>query len=76
MGVKGFAWIGGFTLFLGIVFAIQYCFAHHLLSRELQAGCGFLIGLAVLAGGVVMSRKNPRPFRKLYARPAWSFFTR
>jgi uncharacterized membrane protein len=58
MGVKGFAWLGGFTLFLGIVFAIQYCFAHHLIPPELQAGFGFLIGLGVLVGGVVMSRKN------------------
>jgi hypothetical protein len=58
MGVKGFAWIGGFTLFLGVAFAIQYAYARHLIPRELQAGFGFLIGLAVLAGGVAMSRKN------------------
>jgi len=58
MGVKGFAWIGGFALFLGIVFAIQYAYARHLISPALQAGFGFLIGLGVLAGGVVMSRKN------------------
>jgi len=58
MGVKGFAWIGGFTLFLGIAFAIQYAYARHLIPREVQAGFGFLIGLGVLAGGVVMSRKN------------------
>ena len=59
MGVKGFAWIGGFTLFLGVVFAIQYAYAHHFISHELQAAFGFLTGLGVLAGGVVMSRKNP-----------------
>jgi hypothetical protein len=59
MGVKGFAWIGGFTLFLGVVFAIQYAYAHHIISHQLQAVSGFLIGLGVLAGGVVMSRKIP-----------------
>ena len=58
MGVKGFAWVGGFALFLGIAFAIQYAYAHHLISHELQAGLGFLIGLGVLVGGVVMSHKN------------------
>jgi uncharacterized membrane protein len=58
MGVKGLAWIGGFTFFLGVVFAIQYSFAHHLLSQGLQAGLGFLTGLGVLAVGVVLSRKN------------------
>ena len=58
MGVKGFAWIGGFTLFLGIALAIQYAFAHHLISPELQAAFGFLTGLGLLVGGVMMSRKN------------------
>ena len=58
MGVKGFAWIGGFALFLGVVFGIQYSYAHHLISPELQAAFGFLIGLGLLVGGVVMSRKN------------------
>jgi uncharacterized membrane protein len=58
MGVKGLAWIGGFTFFLGVVFAIQYSFAHHLISQRLQAAFGFLTGLGVLAGGIVMSRRN------------------
>jgi len=58
MGVKGFAWIGGFALFLGIAFSIQYAYANHLISHTLQAGFGFLIGLGLLVGGVVMSRKN------------------
>jgi hypothetical protein len=58
MGVKGLAWIGGFTFFLGVVFAIQYSFAHHLISQGAQAAFGFLTGLGVLAGGIVMARKN------------------
>ena len=58
MGVKGFAWIGGFTLFLGVVFAIQYAFAHHLIRPEFQAAFGFLAGLGLLVVGVAMSRKN------------------
>ena len=58
MGVKGLAWIGGFTFFLGVIFAIQYSFAHHLLSQSLQACLGFLTGLGVLVAGVVLSRKK------------------
>jgi len=58
MGVKGLAWIGGFTFFLGVVFAIQYAFAHHLISQGMQAAFGFLIGLGVLVGGVMLSRRN------------------
>jgi len=58
MGVKGLAWIGGFTFFLGVVFAIQYSFSHHLISQSLQASFGFLTGLGVLVGGIVMSRRN------------------
>jgi hypothetical protein len=58
IGVKGFAYAGGFGLFLGVVFAIQYAFAHHYISQGLQAALGFLAGLGVLAGGVALSRKN------------------
>jgi Predicted membrane protein (DUF2339) len=58
MGVKGLAWISGFTFFLGIVFAIQYSFGHHLIPPGLQAAFGFLTGLGVLVVGVVMSRRN------------------
>jgi uncharacterized membrane protein len=58
MGVKGLAWISGFTFFLGIVFAIQYSFGHHLIPPGQQAAFGFLTGLGVLVGGVMMSRKN------------------
>jgi uncharacterized membrane protein len=58
MGVKGLAWIGGFTFFLGVIFAIQYSFSHHLLSPGLQAAFGFLTGLGVLITGIVLSRKK------------------
>jgi uncharacterized membrane protein len=58
MGVKGFAWIGGFALFLGVVFFIKYAFDQNLISPELRMGIGFFVGLCLLVGGVVMSRKN------------------
>ena len=58
VGVKGFAWVGGFALFLGVVFFVKYSFDNNLIPPELRVAIGFLIGLGLLVGGVVMSRKN------------------
>ncbi len=58
MGVKGFAWVGGLALFLGVAFFIKYSFDNNLVPPALRAVAGFAAGLALLAGGVVMSRKN------------------
>ena len=58
MGVKGFAWVGGFALFLGVAFFIKYSFDNNLVPPELRVAIGFLAGLGLLVGGVVMSRQN------------------
>ena len=58
MGVKGFAWLGGFALFLGVAFFVKYSFDNNLISPELRVAIGFLVGLGLLVVGVVMSRKN------------------
>lgn len=58
MGVKGFAWVGGFALFLGVAFFIKYSFDNNLVPPELRVVIGFLTGLGLLVGGVLMSRKN------------------
>lgn len=58
MGVKGFAWLGGLALFLGVAFFIKYSFDNNLVPPELRVAIGFLTGLGLLVGGVVMSRKN------------------
>jgi uncharacterized membrane protein len=58
MGVKGFAWIGGLALFLGVVFFIKYSFDNNLISPQLRMAIGFLAGFGLLVGGVVMSRKD------------------
>jgi uncharacterized membrane protein len=58
MGVKGFAWVGGFALFLGIAFFIKYSFDNNLVPPQLRVAIGFLAGLGLLVGGVVLSRKN------------------
>jgi uncharacterized membrane protein len=58
MGVKLFAWIGGLALFLGIAFFVKYSFDNNLISPELRVAMGFLAGVGLLVGGVVMSRKD------------------
>jgi len=57
MGVKLFAWIGGLALFIGVAFFVKYSFDNNLISPALRVALGFLAGLGLLAGGVVMSRK-------------------
>src|ERR1019366_9314725 len=58
MGVKMFAWVGGLALFLGVAFFVKYSFDNNLVPPELRVAIGFLTGLGLLIGGVVMSRKN------------------
>ena len=60
MGVKLFAWIGGLALFIGVAFFVKYSFDNNLVSPALRVALGFLAGLGLLIGGIVMSRKNYR----------------
>jgi uncharacterized membrane protein len=57
MGVKLIAWIGGLTLFLGVVFAVKYSFEHELISKEVRVALGYVIGVGLLVGGLALSRK-------------------
>ena len=58
MGVKLFAWVGGLALFLGVVFFVKYAFDRDLIPAQLRVAIGFLMGLGLLTGGAVMSKKN------------------
>src|SRR3989440_400842 len=58
MGAKLFAWIGGLALFLGVAFFVKYSFEHNLIPPELRVGIGFVVGLALLGGGVLLKRKE------------------
>ncbi len=58
MGVKGFAWLGGLAAFLCVAFFIKYSFDNNLVPPELRVAIGFLTGLGLLVGGVLLSRKN------------------
>lgn len=58
MGVKLLAWIGGLAAFLAVAFFVKYSFDNNLISPEVRMAIGFLAGLGLLVGGVVMSRKQ------------------
>lgn len=58
MGVKGFAWVGGLALFLGVAFFVKYSFDNNLVPPELRVAIGFFAGLGLLVGGLVLSHKN------------------
>ncbi|MCU0787475.1 MAG: DUF2339 domain-containing protein [Verrucomicrobia bacterium] len=57
MGVKLFAWVGGVALFLAVVFFVKYSFEHNLIPPEVRVALGFLAGLGLLGGGVLLKRK-------------------
>jgi hypothetical protein len=54
LGVKGFMWIGGLGAFLVVVLGIRYAFEHNWISPALRMALGFIAGLGLLAGGVVL----------------------
>lgn len=58
MGVKLFAWIGGFVLFLGMAFLVKYSFDHNLISPEIRVTLGFLTGIGLVVSGVLMKRRE------------------
>jgi len=58
MGVKLLAWVGGLAAFLAVAFFVKYSFDNNLISREVRMALGFIAGLGLLVGGVVMSRKQ------------------
>ena len=58
MGVKLLAWVGGLAAFLAVAFFIKYSFDNNLISPEVRMALGFIAGLGLLVGGVVMSRRQ------------------
>src|ERR1041385_4169766 len=58
MGAKLFAWIGGLALFLGVAFFVKYSFEHNLIPPELRVAIGFLVGIVLVGGGVLLKRKE------------------
>lgn len=58
LGVKLFAWVGGFALFLAAAFFVKYSFDNNLISPVMRVTAGFLGGLGLVVGGVVLRQKD------------------
>lgn len=58
MGVKLFAWLGGFALFLGAVFFIKLSIEQGWIPAEVRVALGYLLGVGLMVGGVLLSRKR------------------
>jgi hypothetical protein len=58
MGAKLFAWVGGLALFLGVGFFVKYSFEHNLIPPEVRVAIGFVVGVALLVGGMLLKRKE------------------
>ncbi|HBL18238.1 MAG TPA: hypothetical protein DD417_16160 [Elusimicrobia bacterium] len=52
MGVKLFAWVGGFALFLGVIFFVKYAFENNLISPSTRVALGMLVGIGAIVGGL------------------------
>jgi uncharacterized membrane protein len=59
-GVKLFAWIGGFVLFLGIVFLVKYSFENNLITPAMRVAIGSVLGLGLIATGWFTASHNYR----------------
>jgi uncharacterized membrane protein len=60
LGVKLFAWIGGFVLFLGIVFLVKYSFENNLITPAMRVVIGTVIGLALVMTGWLTATRRYR----------------
>src|SRR5213594_4654893 len=58
MGAKLFAWIGGLAHFLGVAFFVKYSFEHNLIPPEMRVAIGFVVGVGLLIGGLLVKRKE------------------
>ena len=60
MGVKLFAWLGGFALFLGVVFMVKYSFENNLITPLGRIVFGGTVGLVLVATGWWLARGRYR----------------
>ncbi|MBA3607232.1 MAG: DUF2339 domain-containing protein [Chthoniobacterales bacterium] len=60
MGVKLFAWLGGFALFLGVVFLVKYSFENNLITPLGRVAIGIVIGSGLVLLGWRLARGRYR----------------
>ncbi|HEY2614556.1 MAG TPA: DUF2339 domain-containing protein, partial [Chthoniobacterales bacterium] len=59
-GVKLFAWIGGFVLFLGIVFLVKYSFENNLITPVMRVAIGTILGIGLIVTGWLTATRRYR----------------
>src|SRR5205814_4141329 len=59
-GVKLFACVGGFVLFLGIVFLVKYSFDNNLITPAMRVAIGTAVGIVLIATGWFTATRNYR----------------
>ena len=60
LGVKLFAWLGGFILFLGVVFLVKYSFDNELITPLGQVLIAAVVGVVLVGAGWFTARRNYR----------------
>jgi hypothetical protein len=60
LGVKLFAWLGGFVLFLGVVFLVKYSFENNLITPVMRIVIGAVIAFVLIGAGWFTARRNYR----------------
>jgi uncharacterized membrane protein len=58
LGVRGLAYASGLVAFLAVTFFVKYSFDNNLVPPELRVGIGFVVGLGLLVGGIVLHRRK------------------
>lgn len=56
LGVKLFAWLGGFLLFLAAAFFIKHAFERNLITPVMRVTFGYIAGLGLVVGGLFIPR--------------------
>lgn len=56
--MKLFAWLGGLAALFCVAYFIKYSFDHDLIPPAVRAALGFLVGIGLVVGGVLMDRQR------------------
>ena len=60
LGVKFFAWIGGFAFFLGVVFFVRYAFENNLITPGMRIVTGGIVGMSLIVTGALAATRRYR----------------
>ena len=58
LGVKLFAWLGGFLLFLAVAFFIKHAFERNLITPLMRVTFGYIAGVGLVVGGLFIPRER------------------